>query len=423
MKKYQKYKSTNIDWIGDIPNTWNIIPFKRLTQIKRGASPRPIDDPIYFDENGEFGWVRIADVTASDRYLENTTQKLSELGASLSVKRYPGDLFLSIAGTVGKPIISKIKCCIHDGFVWFPDLKINPEFFYYIFSAGLAYQGLGKLGTQLNLNTDTVGYINLPLPSKEEICQIVKYLDKTTEKIDSLVSKKQKLIELLKEERTAIINQAVTKGIDPNVEMKDTEIEWLGKIPKQWKVKKIRFLVTLINEEADGNDNMRKIAVESNTGKIINLGNNDSYGDKGNYFHKDDVLFNKLRPYLAKVYKANDRGICIGELLIFRARNEITSDFLFYRLVSESFISEVNSSTYGTKMPRASWDFIRNLKIGLPDKEEQGTIVQHIIKETKKIDHTISRIQKEIDLLQEYRTALISEVVTGKIDVRQEVVS
>ncbi len=74
-------------------------------------------------------------------------------------------------------------------------------------------------------------------------------------------------------------------------------------------------------------------------------------------------------------------------------------------------------------MPRASWDFIRNLKIGLPDKEEQGTIVQHIIKETKKIDHTISRIQKEIDLLQEYRTALISEVVTGKIDVRQEVVS
>ncbi len=210
MKKYQKYKSTNIDWIGDIPNTWNIIPFKRLTQIKRGASPRPIDDPIYFDENGEFGWVRIADVTASDRYLENTTQKLSELGASLSVKRYPGDLFLSIAGTVGKPIISKIKCCIHDGFVWFPDLKINPEFFYYIFSAGLAYQGLGKLGTQLNLNTDTVGYINLPLPSKEEICQIVKYLDKTTEKIDSLVSKKQKLIELLKEITTLMVIKETT---------------------------------------------------------------------------------------------------------------------------------------------------------------------------------------------------------------------
>lgn len=128
MNRYDKYKPSRVEWIGEIPKHWDFLRIKRLTNIKRGASPRPIDDPKYFDDNGEFAWVRIADVTASERYLESTTQVLSELGSSLSVKRYPGDFFLSIAGTVGKPIITKIKCCIHDGFVWFPNLKANPEY-------------------------------------------------------------------------------------------------------------------------------------------------------------------------------------------------------------------------------------------------------------------------------------------------------
>ncbi len=185
MKKYPTYKPSGVDWMGAIPSDWKCMKIKRLTVVKRGASPRPIDDPKYFDENGEFAWVRIADVTSSERYLEDTTQRLSELGSSLSVKRYPGDLFLSIAATVGKPIITKVKCCIHDGFVWFPYLKTNPEFLYYLFSTGLPYQGLGKLGTQLNLNTDTVGGINLPIPQDDEITTIVRFLDYKTGQIDS----------------------------------------------------------------------------------------------------------------------------------------------------------------------------------------------------------------------------------------------
>lgn len=96
MKPYLKYEDSGIEWIGEIPEHWEVLKIKRLSVVKRGASPRPIDDPKYFDENGEFAWVRIADVTASERYLERTTQKLSELGSSLSVKQYPGDFFVSI---------------------------------------------------------------------------------------------------------------------------------------------------------------------------------------------------------------------------------------------------------------------------------------------------------------------------------------
>jgi type I restriction enzyme S subunit len=209
-----KMKPSDIDWIGDIPEHWECMKIKRLSVVKRGASPRPIDDPKYFDENGEFAWVRIADVTASERYLENTTQRLSKLGSSLSVKMYPNDFFLSIAGSVGKPIITKIKCCIHDGFVWFPYLKINHEFLYYLFSTGLPYQGLGKFGTQLNLNTDTVGDIFLPIPTADEMTIIVSFIDNQTQKIDCLISKYQKQIELMQEYRTALISQAVTGKID-----------------------------------------------------------------------------------------------------------------------------------------------------------------------------------------------------------------
>jgi len=213
LDKNVKLKNSGIEWIGMIPEHWEVKRIKDLTEVKRGASPRPIDDPIFFDDNGEFAWVRISDLTASERYLEVTKEKLSILGASLSVKRYPSDFILSIAGTVGKPIITKIKCCIHDGFVWFPSLKIDCEYLYYIFSTGLPYQGLGKLGTQLNLNTETVGLISIPLPSKSEIIEIVSYLDEKTKKIDSIVSNIKFQIETLKELRKTLINDVVTGKI------------------------------------------------------------------------------------------------------------------------------------------------------------------------------------------------------------------
>ena len=187
-------KDSGIEWLGEIPVHWDLLQVKRLSIVKRGASPRPIDDPIYFDENGEYSWVRIADVTSSKRYLEKTTQRLSLLGKSLSVPMQPGSLFLSIAGSVGKPIITKIKCCIHDGFVYFPRFKGSPEFLYYIFVSGQPYGGLGKLGTQLNLNTDTVGAIHIGYPSHDEQGKIVAFLDRETAHIDTLIEKVKKSV-------------------------------------------------------------------------------------------------------------------------------------------------------------------------------------------------------------------------------------
>jgi type I restriction enzyme, S subunit len=220
-----KMKPSGVDWLGNVPENWKVLKIKRLSIVKRGASPRPIDEPSYFDEEGEYSWVRIADVTASDRYLETTTQKMSDLGKFLSVPLEPGELFISICATVGKPIITKIKCCIHDGFVYFPHLKENRDFFYYLFVSGQLYLGLGKMGTQLNLNTETVGNITIALPSLREQQEIVSFIETEICKITNLSNEIIHAIESLNEYRMTLITSAVTGRIDVRDFLQEQENE------------------------------------------------------------------------------------------------------------------------------------------------------------------------------------------------------
>lgn len=422
-KRYERYKDSGVEWIGQVPNHWKVLKIKRLTRVKRGASPRPIDDPVYFDDDGEFSWVRISDVTTSKMYLNESTEKLSALGASLSVKLTPGQLFISICATVGKPCITKIKCCIHDGFVYFPDFKDDNRFLYYIFEAGEAYKGLGKLGTQLNLNTDTVGDITIGLPPLNEQAAIANFLDQKTAEIDGLIADKEKLIELLQEKRQAIISEVVTKGFNPNVKMKDSGVEWIGEIPEHWELQKIKYVANIRNVKASELDNDKVYIglenIESKTGKLLigDIDEQQNIEGTSNIFEVNDVLFGKLRPYLAKCIIANFSGRCTSELLVLRC-SQVLPKYMFFLMLSEKFIDVVNSSTYGAKMPRANWDFIGNLKIPLPNKEEQKKIIEFLSKKSNEIDDLVSKIKEQIQKLKEYRQSLISEAVTGKIDAR-----
>ena len=207
-------KDSGVEWLGKVPEHWSVLAIKWLSVVQRGASPRPIDDEAYFDENGEHAWVRISDVTASDGILKTTSQTLSRLGSSLSVRLEPDSLFLSMAGSVGKPCITKIKACIHDGFVYFPELRVDSRFLYYIFSSGLCFEGLGNIGTQLNLNTDIVGSIRIALPPHDEINGIVEHIEQAISDYDHSIAEAERLIALLQERRSALISAAVTGKID-----------------------------------------------------------------------------------------------------------------------------------------------------------------------------------------------------------------
>lgn len=431
MKQYDSYKISNVEWIGDIPENWNVKKIKWLSPVKRGASPRPIDDPKYFDDNGEYSWVRISDVSSSERYLEKTIQVLSELGASLSVKREPGDFFLSIAGSVGKPIITKIKCCIHDGFVWFPQLKLNTEYLYYIFETGMPYKGLGKLGTQLNLNTDTVADIGIPFPTRYEIDNIVRFLDRKTFQISKIIDKKEKLLILLEEEQKAIINQAVTKGINLNIKFKESGVEWLGEIPEHWIFKKLKYTVC-VNREALGEGTNKGYEIKyidissvDYAGNICNIENfafADAPSRARRIIRKGDTIVSTVRTYLKSIAFINlddNNLICSTGFAVLSSKGALHQKYLYYQARSDSFVSQITFFSKGVSYPAINSEDINNIFILIPPIEEQNLIISHIERQTKKINSTKSKIQKEIDLLKEYKQSIIFEAVTGKIDVRE----
>ena len=203
-----------VPWLARHPEHWKAAPLRYLSRIQRGASPRPIEDPIYFDDEGSHGWVRISDVTSSQKYLESTEQRLSPLGRQLSVPLEPGELFLSIAATVGKPIIAGIPCCIHDGFVAIRRPHLNTEFLYYALLLGDAFRGLGKLGTQLNLNSDTVGSIIMPVPPAAEQQMLIAEIEGSLGQISSQRDLINRQLALLFERRQALITAAVTGQLD-----------------------------------------------------------------------------------------------------------------------------------------------------------------------------------------------------------------
>ncbi|EPJ8737657.1 restriction endonuclease subunit S [Acinetobacter nematophilus] len=436
MAKYQayaEYKDSGVEWLEEVPREWDIIKIKHLSTVKRGASPRPIDDPKYFDDNGEYAWVRIADVSASDMYLLNTTQTMSDLGSSLSVKLEPNQLFLSIAGTVGKPCINKIKACIHDGFVYFPELKIPNKYLFYVFAGEQAYKGLGKMGTQLNLNTDTVGDIKVALPkSQSDIYKIIEFLDHETTKIDHLIEKQQQLIELLKEKRQAVISHAVTKGLDPNVLMKDSGVEWLGKVPEHWAVSKLSYVAHGFNGDRGSNYPSGQDFVDEgipfiSSSELIHSKVDPVYASKitkekynslgGLKIKVGDIIY-CLRGSVGKngLCEFNE-GTIASSLMGIRCFS-LSPYYLLLLLNSTVEFQQRSNFTTGSVSANLSAENVMSYKFALPPIKEQIEIANNLKKVFEKYDKLILKAESAIQLMQERRTALISAAVTGKIDVR-----
>ncbi|KZK77499.1 EcoKI restriction-modification system protein HsdS [Pseudovibrio sp. Ad46] len=438
-KAYPEYKKSGVEWLGEIPSEWELKQIKHLSVVKRGASPRPIDDPKYFDDEGEYAWTRIADVTASDVYLLSAPQRLSKLGSSLSVKLAPNELFLSIAGSVGKPCITGMNACIHDGFVYFPELEIPSKFLFYIFAGGQAYKGLGKMGTQLNLNTDTVGAIKVGLPTPEEIEQIIDFLDHETAKIDRLIERQERLIGLLEEKRQAVISHAVTKGLNPDAPLRPSGVDWLGDVPEHWEALPLKYLCNLIKDGTHLPPPRVDVGVPLLSVRNIINGkfrflNDDSHISREAYQalcrsfipQADDVLLAIVGATLGKsalVTKMSNFHIQ-RSVAIFRTNaDRIHSEFLLYAFRSTNFQELLWQNVGFSAQPGIYLGALENFKIPTLLLSEQREIIEHCKTQDHVFLNLISKAQAAIDLLKERRTALISAAVTGKIDVREWVPS
>lgn len=421
---YGEYKPSGVEWLGEIPKHWLTSQLKWITPVKRGASPRPIDDMKYFDVSGEYAWVRISDVSSSNVYLETTEERLSDLGSSLSVKIEPGELFLSIAGSVGKACISKIKACIHDGFVYFPLFNGNKKWLYYIFDAKLPFGGLGKLGTQLNLNTDTVGSIYLPLPPNDELDSISLFLDRETAKIDELIQKQEKLIELIEENRSATIDDVV--------------LNCGNGTQSQWEMKKIKYLLKRngIVRGPFGGDLKREIFVSSGV-KVYeqknaiyqdcNLGDSFISEEKFEVMRRfevfaDDYLMS-CSGTIGKTYRVPTnapKGIINQALMIIRFNESLDKSYLDWVLIADFFKSQILDNSQGGAMKNlVGIDIFKGISLPVPPLCEQKKIANLLEKKMGKFDRLSLRAKKSVELLKERRASLISAAITGKIDVRK----
>ena len=198
----------------------------------------------------------------------------------------------------------------------------------------------------------------------------------------------------------------------PYDEYKDSGSEWLGDVPEHWSVKKLKFVCDLKTEKVS-TEKKHVIALENIEGWSGRYIPTDSeYSGEDVSFAAGDILFGKLRPYLAKVYAAENRGVAFGDLLVYRPLKKILSLYGFYQMISEDFISIVDSSTYGSKMPRASSEFINEMLFLVPPLDEQSSIVAFLDHETAKLDGLIERQERLIGLLREKRQAVISHAVT-----------
>lgn len=439
----EEMKDSGIKWIGAMPKNWNLMMIKRLSRIGRGASPRPIDDQKFFDDlNGEYAWSRIADVSSSEKYLRKTKQMMSKLGANLSVKLEVNSLFLSIAGSVGKPCITKIKTCIHDGFVYFPELKPElSDYMFYIFDGGQCYKGLGKLGTQLNLNRETVGSIYLPHSSGDnEKLKIANFLDIKTAQFNSIISKKELLIKKLEEAKKSLISEVVTgkvKIVDGEMvkrqpeEMKDSGVEWLGKIPKDWEVKRIKFLLNINPSKSEiSNKNIKCNFIPMN--KIHNgLIETDETAlikevyDSYTYFKNEDIIMAKVTPCfengdIAIATKlVNGIGFGTTEINVFRVEKQYDNEFIYYTMQEQHFMRYGSSHMTGVAgLKRIPTSFFSNFKVPLPKHEDQIGLSQFINMRFKSIKNIIRMYRLQIQKLKQAKQSLISEAVTGKIDLR-----
>lgn len=428
-KKYPSYRDSEVPWLHEIPEHWSVLRTKTIFKL--------ITEPAPKNNNEELLSVYTEIGVKPRKELEERGNKASTTDNYWRVKK--NDIIvnklLAWMGAIGISKYDGVTSPAYD--VLRARIKIDPDYYNYIFRGEkirheLKRYSKGIMDMRLRLYFDQFGQIFLPLPPLPEQTAIANFLDKKTAEIKEFIALKEKTIELLKERKMAIINQAVTKGLDPTVEMKDSGIEWLGEIPKHWEVKKLKYLL---------NDKLKYGANESaeleNTEfpryiRITDFGNDGKLKDdtfkslipkiaKDYLLNEGDILFARSGGTVGKTFHfTNYRGsACFAGYLIKASADEkkILSKYLYnytksgiYEKWKESIFNQATIQNIGA-------DKYNQLIITLPNINEQKFINSYIENVVSEIDKLIDSVLNEISIIKEYQQSLISEVVTGKVDV------
>ncbi len=447
MKKYDNYKDSGVEWIGKIPEHWDRIRIKSLVAIK--VTDGPHETPQWIENGVPFISAEAIKGNKIDldfkRGYISTEQHLEYCKKSKVLKN--DILFCKSGSTTGKSALVDTDV---DFGIWSPlaiiradKNKIDYKYLFQSIQSSLfqnQVETAWTFGTQPNIGMGALENLWIAIPTLEEQQSIANYLDHKTTQIDTLIAKKEQFISLLQEERTAVINQAVTKGLDPKVKMKDSGIEWLGEIPEHWEVAKFNLYVSIRHGHQFMNHDFTDDGVK--VVKITQL-HKDGYLDLSKCSY---VSSEQLENYQSILIKEKDILMCltggtIGKIIRVGEVNEpllqnyrvghfssgkaskISDDFIFWLMSSESIVSQIFFQMRETGQPNIGMDDFGRMRITIPPLMEQEKIVKHIVNKTVEISEILIKSKQEIELLKEYKTALISEVVTGKVDVRDVILN
>ena len=418
-------KESGIDWIGQIPEEWEVSKLEHYVDIfgRIGFRGYTTNDIVNEGEGAiSYSPSNIIDYSVIDN--NNTYISWSKYDESPEIQIKTGDvLYVKTGSSYGKTgIVNKLsnKATINPQLVVLkPKKNTDSRLINYFLNSSV-----GKEQSELIVGGSTIPTITqesikkmiFPKISFEEQQKIADFLDKKTAQLDKVKSLLEEQIQKLRGYRASLIYETVTKGLDKTVPMKDSGIDWIGQVPEGWGISKIRYLVTTRSEKRITDSSIPYIGlenIESQTGKFVETG---IQVDKSENIVVEigDVLFGKLRPYLRKYWRATFPSTASSEFLVFQS-SELDMNFLYYAIQSDSFIEEVNTSTYGSKMPRASWEYIKNMKIAFPSSlVEQQKIADFLDKKTVQIDKLIQIKNQQIDNINKQRQTLIYDYVTGK---------
>ncbi len=439
IKHYDRYKQSGIEWIGKFPNHWSKVKIGRsFNKIGSGTTPKSGNDVYY--ENGNINWLNTGDL--NDSYITETNKKITEaaLREFSTLKLYPkNSIVIALYGaTIGKLGQLKIEtttnqaCCVLSD----SDDIENRYLFYFLLSAREYIISKAYGGGQPNISQDLIKQLYISAPAKAEQSQIIQYLDHQTSIIDQLIQQKEKLIALLKEKRQSVINEAVTKGLNPNAKMKDSGIEWLGEIPNEWNMKRLRYLGKCQNGVSQGSDYFGSGDPFVSYGdvyknmtlpfEVTGLAKSTE-SDKESYsVLEGDVFFTRTSETIEEIGFAStclrtiENAVFAGFLIRFRPiPNVIDRHFSKYYFRSHIprifFIKEMNLVTRAS----LSQELLKSLPVLLPGLNEQKQIAAFLDRKIAEFDTLIINIANAVLKLKEYRQSIISEAVTGKIDLRE----
>ena len=440
-QKYAEYKDSGVEWLGEIPSHWNLYSLKR--SVDKCTNGFWGNEP---DGRNDLCVLRVADFNR-DNFTINEDKLtfrsvLPKEAESRLLKK--GDLLIEKSGGGEKTLVGcvvqfdKDFPAITSNFVAkmtpnvITDSKYLTYAFAHLYSGRVNFPSIKQTTGIQNLDSEAYLMEKFGFPSKNEQIQIAKFLDYETTKIDHLIEKQQQLIELLKEKRQAVISHAVTKGLDPNVPMKDSGVEWLGEVPEHWDTTKIKYVAELTpkKSEVSSNDNRLCTFVPMEKLKLGSLIKDEEKPISEviggyTYFKNGDLLLAKVTPCFENknMVVASDlkNGIGFGssEIYVLRTNHKVNTQFLYYRLQEDQFMELGTGAMTGAGgLKRVPSEFLNNFEFALPPLSEQIAITKYLNQYLIKNEYLMNKAQSAIQLMQERRTALISAAVTGKIDVR-----